>query len=115
MSQETALGRLRKDLQKVEEDLRQMEVQKKDLDDKYLAAKQEEDKVVAELRSCRDAYKYNQLEMRLSILSRRRKEAEAVKEENERKMRGYREEIVKIKAKIEYLKPKDNKFITEKP
>jgi len=113
MSQATALDRLKEEARKIEESLSQLETQKKEVDVKYSSFLQEENRILEELRRCRDTYKYNQLEINFNIVSRRRREIEPQKTEIERKIRGYKEELAKLQARIEYLKPRDNVFITE--
>ncbi len=106
MAYTVVLERLKEERRKLEEAIRQLEDQKKEIDRNYEAILQEEKKIYDQLRTCRDAYQYSRLEMRLSMIANTRREWEAKKEETDRKLRGYREELAKILRRIEYLKPK---------
>lgn len=106
MSSLHPLERLREDQRKIEEELRQLRDQKKEIDGRFSSILEEENKLVEELRKCRDSYEYNKIEMRLNMVSRSRKEVESEREASERKIRGYEEELSRIKKRIEYLKPR---------
>lgn len=88
--------------------MKKLEMQKKEVNEKYASLLEEENKIHQELRKCRDPYQYSQLEMRLFPIARRRSEVEAEKQALERRIRGYQEELEKIKSRIEYMKPKGN-------
>jgi len=105
MSTTLTIAILREEQKKIEDLLVELEAQKKTVDAKY-ASVMEENKVYDELRKCRDVQLYNKLQIQLNAASRRRKEVEAKKQETDRKIRGYQDELEKVKAKIEYMKPK---------
>jgi predicted nucleic acid-binding Zn-ribbon protein len=106
MSTTPAIEKLKQDQKKIEESLKGLENQKREVEEKYTSVSDEENKILGEMRQCRDAYQYSQLEIRLHPVSRRRREIETRKQAVERKIRGYQEELAKIKARIEYLRPK---------
>ena len=106
MSTTLALMKLKEDQRKIKESLKDLETQKKEIDDKYFTVLNEENKLHKELRECRDTYQYSQLEIRINSITKRRREVESQKQELERKVRGYQEELEKINARIEYMKPK---------
>jgi len=106
MSSVHPLEKLKEDYVKIEEELQRLREQKKVLDEKFSSALGEEKKITEEMRKVRDPYQYNKMDMRLNMVSRSRREAESQREENERKIRGYEEELKIIKKRIEYLKPK---------
>lgn len=106
MSTTSALMKLRKEKEKIEESLKVLEVQKKKIDQKYASVMEEENKIHEELRKCRDAYQYSRLEIRVNTLSRRRKDVEVKKQEIDRKIRGHQEELEKVKSRIDYMRPK---------
>jgi len=58
------------------------------------------------MRKSRDPYQYSRIDLRLNTVSRSRKETESEKEEIDRKIRGYEEELSQIKRRIGYLTPK---------
>jgi uncharacterized protein (DUF3084 family) len=97
---------LKEDRKKIEELLKNLETQKKEVDEKYSSALEEENKIHEQLRKCRDTYQYSRLEMRLNILSRRRREIESQKQAIDRKIIGHREELKKTSERIEYMRPK---------
>jgi len=51
-------------------------------------------------------YQYSKLQMRLNVLSNQRRSIEQKKQEIEMKIRGYGEELEKVKRRIEYLTPR---------
>ena len=106
MSTTSALGKLRQEQEEIERLLMELEAEKKEIDEKYEAVVEKDNKVHAELRESRDAYQYSRLEMRVSMLSKQRKIVEEKKQEIDRKIRGHREELEKVKARIEYMRPK---------
>jgi chromosome segregation ATPase len=106
MSQSTIIEKLKEDLRRVDEMLARLEAEREEINKGYTAILEEENKIVEEMRKCRDEYKYMKLETRLNIVSRQRKEVEGKKTEIERKIRGCAEERSKILMRIEYLKPK---------
>jgi chromosome segregation ATPase len=106
MSTSSMIAELRKEEKRIVELLVDLEAQSKIVDGKYTSVMGEENKVYGELLKCRDAQQYNKLQVQLNAISRRRKEVEAEKQEIERKIRGHQEELEKVKAKIEYMKPK---------
>jgi len=97
---------LREEQKKIEALLVELEAQKKVVDAKYVAVVEEDNKVYDELRKCRDVQLYNKLQIQVNASTRRRKEVEVKKQETDRKIRGYQDELKKVKAKIEYMKPK---------
>lgn len=113
MSTTTAIERLRQEQRNIEESLKELEAQKKEIDAKYAAVVDEENRIHEELRRCRDPYQYSQLEMRLFPIRRRRGEIEAEKTALERKIRGFQEELEKVKARIEYMRPKGDLIQTK--
>jgi chromosome segregation ATPase len=106
MSTTLTIAILREEQKKIEELLVELEAKKKTVDAKYASVMDEENKVYDELRKCRDVQLYNKLQIQLNACSRHRKEVEAKKQETDRKKRGYQDELEKVKAKIEYMKPK---------
>jgi len=118
MSQALTLAELKEKRKKVEEDLKKLEAQLKEVEERYSSILKEEKRLYEELRKYRssgDLYGYNRIEMRLNVVSRSRREIENLKAETERRIRGYREDLVRIDKRIEFLKPKEVKFIVEKP
>jgi len=101
-----AIEKLKQDQKKIEDSLKELEDQWKEVEKRYSSALDEENKIHQELRQCRDSYEYSQLELRLYPVSRRRKDLENEKQAIERRIRGHQEELVKIKARIEYMQPK---------
>jgi chromosome segregation ATPase len=97
---------LKEEEKRIVEMLSELEAQRKIVEGKYTSVMDEENKVYGELLKCRDAQQYNKLQVQLNTISRRRKEVEANKQEIERKIRGHQDELEKVKAKIEYLKPR---------
>ncbi len=106
MSTTMTVAILREEQKKIEALLADLEAQKKAVDAKFATVMDEENKLYDELRKCRDVQLYNKLQIQLNASSRRRKEVEAKKQETDRKIRGYQDELEKVKAKIEYMKPK---------
>jgi len=106
MSTTLTIAILREEQKKIEDLLVELEAKKNTVDAKYASVMGEENKVYDELRKCRDVQLYNKLQIQLNAASRRRKEVEAKKQETDRKIRGYKDELEKVKAKIEYMKPK---------
>jgi chromosome segregation ATPase len=106
MSQTTILEKLKEELRMINETLAQLEAQRREIEEAYLTILDEENKIIEEMRKCRDPYKYGQLEIKFNAVSRRRRELESRKTEIERKMRGCAEEKSRIQMRIEYLKPK---------
>jgi len=106
MSSLPPLERLKQEYRKIEEELQRLRDKKKQTDEKYSSILEEEKKLAEEMRRCRDPYQYNRMEVRLSAISRSRRELESEKEDVERKIRGYEEELDRIGKKIGYLRPK---------
>jgi len=106
MSTSLTVAKLREEQKSIENLLVELEAQKKTIDEKYASIMDEENKVYEELRKCRDTQQYYKLQVQINTVSRLRKEVEAKKQETERKIRGYQDQLEKIKAKIEYMKPK---------
>ncbi len=106
MSTSLTVAKLREEQKTVENLLIDLETQKKTIDTKYTSVLEEENKIYEELRKCRDAQQYDKLQIQINTVSRRRKELEARKQETERKIRGFQEQLEKIKTRIEYMKPK---------
>ena len=106
MSTSLAIAKLREEQKSIEDLLVELEPQKTAIDEKYASVMEEENKVYEELLKCRDTQQYNKLQIQINTVSRLRKEVEARKQEIDRKIRGYQDELEKVKAKIEYMKPK---------
>jgi predicted nucleic acid-binding Zn-ribbon protein len=106
MSTTSTIAKLREEQKKIEKLLEELEQQKKTVDKQYASAMEDENKVYEELRKCRDTVQYNKLQIRVNAVTRRRKQVEAKKQEVDRRLRGYRDELEKVKARIEYMKPK---------
>jgi len=102
----TMIAKLRQEQKKIEEMISELEKQKREIDEKYSSIMKEEDKIYDEIRRCRDMYQYDKLQMRLNVISNQRKTIEQKKQEIEKKLMGYREELEKVKRRIEYLTPK---------
>ncbi|MBS7653727.1 MAG: hypothetical protein QXR06_00485 [Candidatus Bathyarchaeia archaeon] len=92
----------------IDKTLAHLEAQRGEIEEKYSAILDEENKIIEEMRKCRDPYKYSQLEIKFNAISRRRREMESRKNEIERKIRGCAEEKSRIQMRIEYLKPKSS-------
>jgi len=106
MSTSLALEKLKEERKRIEEELQRLKDQKKQTDERLSSILEEEKRLLEELRKCRDPYQYNRLDIRLNMISRSRKEVESEKEEIERKIRGYEEELNRIQKRIEYLTPR---------
>ncbi len=106
MSSLHPLERLKEEYTKIEEELQRLRDQKKIVDEKYSSIMGEQKKLVEDMRKCRDPYEYNKIDARLNLISRSRREVESEKQEIERKIRGYEEELNRIGKRIEYLKPR---------
>ena len=98
----TELERQREELEKALENLKE---QKTKIDREYFSLKKEEDKIYEKIRQCRDNYQFDSLQMRLNVVATQRKSIERKRSEIEKKIRGYENEIEKIKQRINYLKP----------
>ena len=109
MSRLSPIEELKEERKKVEEALHKLEEEKKNIDEEYASILEEEKKVYEQMRRCRDAYQYSRLEIRLNMIMRNRKEVEARKEEVERRIRGYKEDLARIEKRIQYLTPKKTK------
>jgi len=112
MSTTPTVEKLRQDQKKIEDSLKELESRKKKVDEKYASVLEEENKLHEEFRKCRNTYEYSQLEIKINRIARRRREIESEKKVIDRKFRGYREELEKVKARIEYMKPKRGKLIS---
>jgi predicted nucleic acid-binding Zn-ribbon protein len=108
MSTTETVAKLKEEQNKIEKLLEELEQQKKTIDKQYAAAMEDENKVYEELRKCRDTVQYNRLQIHMNAVSRRRKQFEAKKQEVERRLRGYQDELERVKARIDYMKPKGN-------
>lgn len=106
MSTSVPLQKLREECRRIEEELRQLRNQKEKADQRFSSLLKEEKQLIEDMRRSRDRYQYSRIDLRLSTVARSRKEAQSEKEEIERKIRGYEEELSKIKRRIEYLTPK---------
>jgi len=106
MSTMSSIDKMRQDQRRIEEILLGLEAQKKEIDEKYNAVLEEENMALDELRRCRDQVQYTRLDMKLNMVSRRRREMDPQKQAIERKIRGHREELERIKARIGYMTPK---------
>ncbi|MEM2146699.1 MAG: hypothetical protein QW279_15155 [Candidatus Jordarchaeaceae archaeon] len=106
MSTSLPVMKLREEQKNIESMLEDLNSQKVTIDEKYSLLINEENKLYDELRKCRDNQQFERLQMRIHMISNRRKEVEAAKQEVERKIRGFQDQLEKIKLKIEYMKPK---------
>lgn len=106
MSQSVTIEKLRREREKITKELNILEVQKKEIDDKLQSVLKEEETLLDRMRRCRDPYEYNKIDVRLNTISRSRRQIEAKKEEIERRIRGYKEELTRIEKRIGYLTPK---------
>jgi chromosome segregation ATPase len=106
MSTTSTIAELKEEQKRIVELLVELETQRKIVDGKYTSVMDEENKVYDELLKCRDVQQYNILQVHLNTISGRRKEVEAKKQEIERKIRGHQDELEKVKAKIEYMRPR---------
>jgi len=97
---------MREEYRRIEEELKQLRNQKEKADQRFSSLLKEEEQLVEDMRKSRDRYQYSRIDLRLSTVARSRKEAQSDKEEIERKIRGYEEELSQIKRRIEYLTPK---------
>ena len=100
------LERLKEEYRKTREELERLQDQKRNTDEKYSSVLEEEKKLIEEMRRCRDPYQYSRMDIRLSTMSHLRRELESEKEEVERKIRGYEEELSRIGKRIGYLRPR---------
>jgi len=118
MSQALTLAELKEKRKRVEKELQELESKMKEIMERYNEIMQEEKRLYDELRKCQmkgDYYAYSRIEMRLNVVSRNRREIENLKSETERRIKGYREDLERIDKRIEFLKPREVKFIVEKP
>lgn len=106
MSSSIPLERLKEEHREIEEQLRQLQDRKENVDEKFSSILEEEERLVEEMRKCRDPYEYSKMDIRVSRVSRSRREVQSEKEEIERKIRGYKEELDRVRKRIEYLKPR---------
>ena len=106
MSTSVPLQKLREEYRRIEEELKQLRDKREKVDQRFSSLLKEEKQLVEDMRRSRDRYQYSRIDLRLNTVSRSRKEAESEKEEVERKIRGYEEELSQIKRRIEYLTPK---------
>ncbi len=106
MSSPLPLERLKEERKRIEEELLGLRGQKKKIDEKFSSVLEEEKKLIEEMHKCRDIYEYNKMDVRLNRISRSRREVQSEKEETERKIRGYEEELDRVRRRIEYLKPR---------
>jgi len=106
MSSTSIVAKLKQEQKRIEELISELKEQKKKIDEKYSSIKEEENKIYDEMHQCRDMYQYSKLQMRLNVISNQRRTIEQRKQEIEKKLRGYGEELEKIKRRIEYLTPK---------
>jgi len=106
MSTSVPLQKLREEYRRIEEELKQLRDKREKVDQRFSSLLREEKQLVEDMRRSRDRYQYSRIDLRLNTVSRSRKEAESEKEEVERKIRGYEEELSQIKRRIEYLTPK---------
>ncbi|MFB0504238.1 MAG: hypothetical protein ACETWE_10425 [Candidatus Bathyarchaeia archaeon] len=106
MSTSVPLQKLREEYRRIEEELKQLRDKREKVDQRFSSLLREEKQLVEDMRRSRDRYQYSRIDLRLNTVSRSRKEAESEKEEIERKIRGYEEELSQIKRRIEYLTPK---------
>jgi len=97
---------LKRQQRKIEEALNDLLEQKRRIDERYASLMNEENKIYDEIRKCRDMYQYDRLQMRLNVISNQRRTVEQERNEIEKKIRGYEEELERIKRRIEYLTPK---------
>jgi len=97
---------MREEYRRIEEELKQLRNQKEKAYQRFSSLLKEEEQLVEDMRKSRDRYQYSRIDLRLSTVARSRKEAQSEKEEIERKIRGYEEELSQIKRRIEYLTPK---------
>ncbi len=118
MSQALTLAELKEKRKWVEKELEELQVKMKEILQKYNEILQEEKRLYEELRKCQrkgDFYAYSRIEMRLNVVSRNRREIENLKAETERRIKGYKEDLERIDKRIEFLKPREVKFVVEKP
>ncbi|MDH5440774.1 MAG: hypothetical protein OEZ48_10125 [Candidatus Bathyarchaeota archaeon] len=106
MSTSVPLQKLREEYRRIEEELKQLRNKREKVDQRFSSLLKEEKQLVEDMRRSRDRYQYSRIDLRLNTVSRSRKETESEKEEVERKIRGYEEELSQIKRRIEYLTPK---------
>ncbi|MEM2130230.1 MAG: hypothetical protein QXZ70_06500 [Candidatus Bathyarchaeia archaeon] len=106
MSTSLTVAKLREEQKTIETLLNNLVAQKKIIDTRYSMVLEEENKIYEEMRKCRDAQQYDKLQIQINTVSRQRKDLEAKKQETERKIRGFQDQLEKIKTKIEYMKPK---------
>ena len=106
MSTSVPLQKLREEYRRIEEELKQLRDKREKVDQRFSSLLREEKQLVEDMRRSRDRYQYSRIDLRLNTVSRSRKETESEKEEVERKIRGYEEELSQIKRRIEYLTPK---------
>jgi len=106
MSSLAIVAKLRQEQKRIEEMISELEKQKKEIDEKYSSIIKEENKIYDEIRRCRDMYQYDKLQMRLNVITNQRKTIEQKKQEIEKKIMGYGEELEKVKRRIEYLTPR---------
>ena len=106
MSTSVPLQKLREEYRRIEEELKQLRDKREKVDQRFSSLLKEEKQLVEDMRRSRDRYQYSRIDLRLNTVSRSRKETESEKEEVERKIRGYEEELSQIKRRIEYLTPK---------
>lgn len=113
MSTTLIITNLREEQKKIEKILEELDQQKKTVDKRYALAIEEENKVYEELRKCRDMVQYDKLQIRINAITRRRKQVEAGKQEVDRRLRGYQDELKHVRARINYMKP-NGKFVSHK-
>jgi len=114
MSSTYIISELRQQQEKIMKAIEDLEEQKKKIDERYASVKNEENKIYDEMRQCRDMYKFERLQMRLNVVSNQRRAIEEKKQEIEKRLKGHKEELEKIKRRIEYMKPMKRAGPTER-
>lgn len=108
------------DLEKLQSKKSETEKLIKELEEKLSDRKEvfekilrKEDKLYESMRATRDALELSRIEILLQKISEKKRKVKGEIEELERKLRGARRELEEINRRIEIIKPKKVRWITE--
>ena len=108
------------DLEKLQSKKSETEKLIKELEEKLSDRKEvfekilrKEDKLYESMRATRDVLELSRIEILLQKISEKKRKVKGEIEELERKLRGARRELEEINRRIEIIKPKKVRWITE--
>jgi len=99
--------------EEIEKLLRQLEEERKTIEEKLAKIKAKEDEFYRQATQSRDPIEASKAELMLHKIAELRKKYESRLEEVKRKIRGAERELEEVKMRIEIVKPKTVKWVVE--